>query len=162
MKKRLLLATGIVALAGGTTFAVATYQPEQTVADEEPPIVQQVNDHEVRITDLEEETAETQEQVERNTADIAVVRQQVAPVAQPTPSQQPSPTPAPKPADEKAEPKPQPEPEPHPRTIVAVDDQPRTGGLHTCAYTLHDPTQRKTTVIQPLEKPCLEVGEVLS
>lgn len=161
MKKILLTAISLIALTGsGVAYGVSQTSP--TGADEVPPIVAQVENHEERIGDLETKTDNTQTQVNQNTADIGSLQNNTgtAPadtvepvhttVAQPTPSVELSPSP---------ELEPEPEPEPiDPHTITAVTDTPDTD-LHNCFYTLYNGTTKSVYTGNQLE--CYALGTIL-
>lgn len=164
-----------VVLATTTAFfvsagAIVAFSPEQpTEAEGEWPIVQQVEEHEVRIDDLEGRTTETEAQVQENTTQIVEVQRvvtntvtvpaetpaqvQAAPVEAPTPAPSPEPTPTP------------PAPVPHARTVMSFTDEPEPSipGSHVCRYTLYSAleTSKTGSSTQPNSMPCLAVGEVL-
>lgn len=101
MKKKILFA-GILLTAGVTNVALANYQPEAIGADEKPPIVIQVEEHEERIGTLETRTDDLEEQVSTNTEQIIVNRDRVVHVEnkvaeQPKPAPNPAPEPKPEP-----------------------------------------------------------------
>jgi TolA-binding protein len=171
LRRTIAISTAAVLTAG---TAVVAFSPDQpTEAEGEWPIVQQVEEHEVRITDLEGQAVETQAQVEENTTQIVEVQRVVTnTVTQPaqtsapttnneTPTQSQTPAPAPSP-----EPVPTPPaPEPHPRTVMSFTDvpEPSIPGSHVCKYTLYSAleTSRTGSYTQPDSMPCLAVGEVL-
>lgn len=167
VRKKLIITAAITAAIASGTVAI---QQTKSGANEVPPIYEQVEQHEGRITNLEGRQDTTEAKVEQNSSDIQVIQQEtgVAPAsgsyspttststqtssgtAQSVPVSQPAPEPAPEPA-------------PHPRTITAVVDAPSNNGLHSCDYTLYDRIEdsRQGTVMQPAEIPCHAVGEVL-
>src|SRR5262245_54202789 len=118
LKTRLLTAAGIAVIATGGV-ALANSQPEPIAADEVPPIVQQVEDHEVRITDLEGRADDTDEKVATNTTAIGQLQQNTLTASSDDEPESPTPPSTPGP-----EPEPEPQPTPHPRTITAVRDEP--------------------------------------
>lgn len=102
MNKLYIIPASILLISG----AVFAAKPDnQIVAEDKPPLVVQVENHEERIGDLETKTDATQTQVNQNTADIAEVQTQtsikpapqvqavVTPVAQPEPTTQVAPEP---------------------------------------------------------------------
>lgn len=112
MKKKLLLATGVALvtlLGNGVINATNRYSIS---ADEKPPIVTQVEEHEARldehgnrIEDLESSDVEIRGQVQNNTNETTIVRDRVVTVEKKVEAQQPaSPTPAPVPQPEVIDP----------------------------------------------------------
>lgn len=152
-----LTVTGASALAVQTT---------QTGAEEVPPLVQQVNDHEVRIDTLEGQQEDTEATVTQQGQEITVLQQTIAPAAPTQPIAEASVTPAPAPTEpsEPTAPTPAPAPVPviDPRTITAVVEGTQ-GSLRTCDYTLygHSENAAMGIVLQPMSLPCYTVGEVL-
>lgn len=171
MKKIILGLASIITIGGAVLVAQTN---ESTVAEDKPPIVLQVENHEERIGDLEDKTDKTQTQVNQNTADISAIRTQtgtsaadpveqvVTPIAQPeTTSNTPPNNPAPDP-----DPVPQPTPELDPRLIMAMTDTPGANPAlnnHTCSYTLYSQEEdvKQGDVVQPNSMPCYQIGEVL-
>lgn len=160
MKKLLIASTVAVTTASALTFAAV----RPTTADDPAPIVAQVEDHEGRITTLEGQQEATESQVEQNTADIKDVQRRTqsapgssdaAPAASDAPSGQSAVT-TPQDASQT------PVADPDPRTVVAVE-QSVNGSLRSCTYTLY--SARETAflgaIVQPIERPCVAVGEVL-
>lgn len=168
--KAKLLAGSAATVAILSVAAIAANQPASVGATDEPPIVTQVNDHETRITKLESDDAATQAQVSKNTADISGLQDKsassgstgVTTQAEPTSTTTQSSTTQAS-GTTSSTPTPAPTPTPDPRTITAVDDQPAGNGLHTCTYTLYSASQtaRLGAFIQPDDKPCYAVGDVL-
>ncbi len=159
MKKALITAAVASVLVTGTGLAVALNGQEPTAATETTPIQQQVDDHENRIGTLETKTDDIQQQTDSNTTAIASVQSSTSTSAPASVTQTQAPAPA-------ATPSPTPSPAPEPvidgRTVTSVTDTPGVS-TRTCKYTLHDPLEstKQGSVIQPLEQPCVAVGQVL-
>lgn len=166
--KKIILSVASVLLIGGAGLALQPSEP--TTAEDKPPLVIQVENHEERIGDLEVKTDKTQTQVNQNTADIEAVRQQTGTTAaEPVPTvTTPVAQPAPSTAEQTTavEPQPAPQPEPDPRTVTAVVDTPGTNPElqnHSCKYTLYsaEETNKQGSVIQSASVPCYQVGDIL-
>lgn len=158
------MSTATLLVLGGTGYALI---PEtEIIAEDKPPIVTQVENHEERIGNLEVKTDDIATQVNQNTADIEAVRDftnapeapQVAPVV----------TPVTKPPETVSDPTtanaPTITPETNPLTIkkLNVDDNVSSDKnptpLRLCTYTLHDGSSR--AVYQPRDKECQAVGAI--
>lgn len=150
---------GVIA-AGGSAYAIQ--QASTAGADEVPPIVVQVNDHENRIGSLENRADSTDQKVNQNSADIGALQQSTG-TAPATVAPQPSQT-----SNTVTDPTttttdPTPEPAKDPRTITAVSDTIQSNGLRACDYTLYDPVQdaKQGVIRQNANVPCKQVGEIL-
>lgn len=156
MKKLLIISSTILTIASGTSYAIT--RPSEIGADEKPPLVLQVENHEERITDLEEKTDETQTQVNQNSQDIGALQSgtNIEPT-QPVPEVK---TPTKKPTTPIVIP-PEPTPEPiiDPNTIVKVDISNTSTGNWYCRYYLHN--GKSTGVNHGKTEPCYAVGTVL-
>lgn len=171
---KIIVTTTIATLLTGSVLAV-TNNPRPVESQVKTPIEIQVDNHEERIGALEEKTDSTQTQVNQNSADITVLKNNTGtnstshsdPVQTPeneapTPTEPDiilnpvvEPTPIPDPI-----PEPTPEPIPtNPKTIVAVTDTPRARD-HACIYTLYD--GRKITAYTGNTVACQQVGEILT
>lgn len=159
MKKLIIASATILTLASATSLAL---KPSPIEADDKPPIVLQVENHEKRIGDLEVKTDETQTQVNQNSDDIQVLQRDTG--SSPAPAREPVRTPVaqPAPTDTTAEPTPTPTPEPQPAvdpyTITAVSDTPTTHA-HECFYTLYN--GKTQNVKTGNGTACYAVGDVL-
>lgn len=168
-KKIIIASATAFVVAGGAVLATNNNQPLE--AESTLPIVEQVEEHEVRITDLEGRADSTEATVQEQGQQIQQVQRTVtntvtvpapAPTTAPFQSTEPTPTPAPAPAPQ---PTPQPPaPEPHPRTIIAVSvsPEPTIPDAHVCRYTLYSAleTSKTGSYTQPNTMPCMSVGEV--
>lgn len=170
MNKTLLASAAILTLSvGGYALTPRT----GIVAEEVPPIVAQVDNHEQRIGDLEVKTDKTQTQVNQNSADITKLQEStgtepastvsptVTPVAR-TESSTATTTETSTQTDATVEPTTTtvtpPQPETNPYTITQVVDTPETYG-HYCYYTLYN---GKTKGVKTgMEVACYEQGTVL-
>lgn len=156
MKKLLIISSTILTIASGTSYALT--KPAELGAEEKSPLVLQVENHEERITDLEDKTDKTQTQTNQNSQDIGALQngtgiaptEPVEPVKTPTKQPQQS---------EPSEPQPQPEPEIDPHTIIKVDITVKSTGNFYCKYYLENGTTQG--VSQGKTEPCYEVGTVL-
>lgn len=162
------IATVSIVALGASGAAVQQFTT--TGANEVPPIYEQVENHEGRITDLEGRQDTTEAKVEQNSNDIQVIQQEtgVSPApstgsSSPTTSDTTTSSPSTSEPVSQPAPEPTPEPTPHPRTITAVSDTPNGNGTHTCDYTLYDKVQdaKSGVYIQSDGSPCYKVGEVL-
>lgn len=154
MKKLLITSTILITIAGGTSYALTS--PEDAGADEKPPIVLQVENHEERITDLEDKTDKTQTQVNQNTADINELQSGTG--IEPAPEVETVHTVVNKPNIPDNNPPPEPEPEIDPYTITSVTDTPKSTG-HYCFYTLENGKTQGVNTGNTLA--CYEVGSIL-
>lgn len=149
---------GILAVSG-TVAALQINSP--TGAEEVPPIVQQVNDHEERIGDLETRADSTDQQVGQNTSDIIVLQQATG--TSPSTSAPASNGSGAMPAQPVATPPPAPAPVEPPKErdyITAVTDTPVDEHLHLCKYTLYDAalTKKLNDTYQSNSTPCKAIG----
>lgn len=156
MKKLLIVSTALIAVTGATSQAITNNTPIS--ADEKPPIVLQVENHEERITGLEDKTDKTQTQVNQNTADIGELQANTG--TSPADPVEPVKTPVNRTPSTPEEPKPS-EPTPEPidlHTIISVTDVNGTN-THTCTYTIQ--TGQRKAVITGYGTECYKVGTIL-
>jgi hypothetical protein len=164
-KKQALIGTAGLLLVSGSALALSN--PSTSGADEEPPIVKQVNDHEGRITSLESKTDATNEKVAQNTADINNVRTQVGGTSNSTGGSSSTPQSAPSGSDSTPAPQDNHVQPPvtvvDPWTIKDVQTTYRTTEdgytTHTCVYTTENGKQK--TIDYGPTGVCHVTGEIL-
>lgn len=147
MKKRIIIATiaSVTALTGGV---VALTPNRQTEAEDKPPFIVQIENHEERIEDLEVRTDDIETQVNQTTENVRVIQTETniapaepvervvteivrIPAPEPTKTPQPAPTPAPEPVI-------------NPYTVVKVDTLAEQNiryadkTNYSCTYHLHN------------------------
>lgn len=155
MRKRLLIATLASLVTLGVNGVIYSSNRDSVSADEVPPIVQQVNEHEERIGDLEDTTENIQEQVTENKTSINNVRERTVVVEKQVQAPAPTPTPAPRVLQEME------------ITRVRIDPKevrhPETGELvdgFICSYDIHTITRYTTQYVSRLDNNCQKVGEI--
>ena len=153
MKKLLIISSTVLTIASGTAYAIN--QPAEVGSEEKTPLVLQVENHEERITDLEDKTDKTQTQVNQNSQDIGALQNGTG--IAPTEPVEPVKTPTKQP--QQSEPQPQPEPEIDPHTIIKVEITVKSTGNFYCKYYLQN--GKTMGVNHGSTVPCYEVGTVL-
>jgi hypothetical protein len=157
-KKQAIIAGAAVVVLSGTAVAL---RPTDTGAEDKPPIITQVENHEKRIGDLEDKTDKTQAQTDQNTADITSQGGGSKPSTTTAAKTSSTSSTTSNPAQSSS---PAPSSTTNPRTITSVQDDPSIGnGQHTCIYTLYDSVQSSQIghYIQAVGSPCYSVGTVL-
>jgi hypothetical protein len=155
MKKLIIISSTILTIASGTSYALT--RPAEIGADEKPPIVLQVENHEERIVDLEDKTDKTKTQVNQNSQDIGAL--QSGTNIEPTETVPEVKTPTKKPTTPIVIPsQPTPEPVIDPNTIIRVEITEKSTGWY-CNYFVHN--GKRIGVNHGKTVPCYEVGTVL-
>lgn len=175
--KRIIITSAIALAITGTASAVI--QHTQSGAEDVPPIVTQVGDHEQRIGQLEQHQSATDNQVQQHENDIKTLQQTSSgassasqsaaagsgtssgsSTSQSSPAASPAPTASTPTTETTVSVAPT-----HPHTITAVRFQvdERHGSL-SCSYTLYNDGVRPKQVnyIYMIGSTCQAVGEVLS
>lgn len=157
MKRRIFLGAAVALGLSGLGYAQTV---EPVTATEEPPIVQQVNDHEQRIGTLETKTGE----LEQRADDTDTAVQQLQTATEPSEPVTGSQTAATEPTAPVATSEPAPEPEQDPYYIVKVESTPeylRDGSQsgHTCSYYLY--ARKIARISHGVTEPCFQAGTVL-
>lgn len=155
MKKKLILMTGVALLAIGGNTAINASNRDSVGADEVPPIVAQVNEHENRITETEAKNVEQDNKIADNDNQVNTIKERTTVVEKKIETQvnTPAPTPAPAPrvlAEGEI-------------TSVKQDISPSPEYTGACIYTVNTSTRYKSvTHYLTAGQSCKKVGDLIN